>query len=335
VVTKKTLLVGEVGLSHEGSLGMAMSMAKACKDAKLDYVKFQYHQPEFESTKNESFRVNVFPQDLTRYDYWNRTSFSEQEWKMLIEYCKKIEIGFLCTPFSVWASERLLNFGIQEVKISSGDANNWELLEHAKKKFRKIIVSIGMSTKSEVQNLLDFMNDYRGDLLIMQCTSSYPVKPKQVGLVYFKELQKLVGKVGLSDHTGNLFVSIAAIANQASMVEFHVVFSKDQFGPDSSSSITFNDALLISEFRDLYLNLFDPQYDKDLAAKNLFDVRKKFGRGLALKKSLRKGEVVSTDMFILKKPLGPLTWKDREELIGKYAVRDLDSTHHLNKKDFQ
>ena len=128
MVRKKTVLVGEVGLSHDGSLGMAMSMAKACKDANLDYVKFQYHHPNFESTSDEAFRVNVFPQDLTRHAYWGRTGFNEIEWMALIEYCKKIKIGFLCTPFSVWASQKLSDFGIQEVKISSGDANNWELL---------------------------------------------------------------------------------------------------------------------------------------------------------------------------------------------------------------
>jgi N-acetylneuraminate synthase len=335
MIKKRTILVGEVGLSHEGSLGMAMSMVKASKDAELDYVKFQYHQPDFESTNNEKFRVNVFPQDASRYEYWKRTSFNEDEWKQLIEYCQKIGIGFLCTPFSVWASQNLVNFGIQDVKISSGDANNWELLEHAKSNFDKVIVSIGMSSKTEVQRLLDFMSDYRGEFLVMQCTSEYPVEPKQVGMVYFNEIQKLTENIGLSDHTGNPLVSIAAIASQASIVEFHVVFSKDQFGPDASSSITFNDAKLISQFRDLYLDLFNPSYDKDLIAKNLVEVREKFGRGLSLKKSLKKGEIARADIFTLKKPLGPLSWDDRIGLVGKQATKDLDSRDHLSISDFE
>ena len=332
---KKTLLVGEVGLSHEGSLGLAMSMVKACKDANLDYVKFQYHQPDYESTKNETFRVNVFPQDLSRHDYWIRTSFNENELKMLIEYCGKIGIGFLCTPFSVWASKQLVEFGIQEVKISSGDANNWELLEYVKSNFSKIIVSIGMSTRAEVQSLIDFMSDYRGDFHIMQCTSAYPVKSKQVGMRYFKELQKLISNVGLSDHSGNPLVSIAAIASQASVVEFHVVFDKAQFGPDSCSSVTFSEALLISQFRDAFLDVFDPTYDKNSMAENLIEVREKFGRGLSLKKSLNKGDVVSLQDFTLKKPLGPLNWRDRENLIGKKATRNLESDDHLNTEDFE
>lgn len=332
---KKTSLVGEVGLSHEGSLGLAMSMAKACKDANLDYVKFQYHQPDFESTKNETFRVNVFPQDSSRYDYWLRTSFNENEWKILIEYCKEIKIEFLCTPFSVWAANQLVDFGIQHIKISSGDANNWELLEYAKNNFTKIIISVGMSTRAEVESLIEFMNDYRGDFHILQCTSAYPVKPKYVGMSYFQELKKLTGQVGLSDHSGNPLVSIAAIASHASMVEFHVVFDKNQFGPDSESSITFTDASLISQFRDLFIDLNDPVYDKNSMAEKLIEIREKFGRGLTLKKSLNKGDVVLPEHFTLKKPLGPLNWGDRVDLIGKRATKDIQSDVHLDIKDFE
>ena len=335
MVAEKTLLIGEIGLSHEGSLGTALSMVKACKDAKLDFAKFQFHQPDFESTENEMFRVNVFPQDSSRYNYWKRTSFSENEWKIIIEYCKKIDIGFLCTPFSVWAAQQLINFGIREVKIASGDANNWELLEFVKLNFNKVIVSTGMSTKTEVKKLVEFMSEYQGEFIIMQCTSSYPVKPKNVGMEYFKELQKITKSVGLSDHTGIPLVSIAAIASNASMVEFHVVFSRNQFGPDSNSSVTFEEASQISDFRDLWLEVFDSEYDKDSMAETLSDVREKFGRGLALKVNLAKGRMASPELFTLKKPRGSMAWNERNELLGKRAVRDLSANQHLNKSDFE
>ena len=335
MIAKKTLLIGEIGLSHEGSLGTALSMVKACKDAKLDFAKFQFHQPDFESTENEMFRVNVFPQDSSRYNYWKRTSFSENEWKIIIEYCKKIDIGFLCTPFSVWAAQQLINFGIREVKIASGDANNWELLEFVKLNFNKVIVSTGMSTKTEVKKLVEFMSEYQGEFIIMQCTSSYPVKPKNVGMEYFKELQKITKSVGLSDHTGIPLVSIAAIASNASMVEFHVVFNRNQFGPDSNSSVTFEEASLISDFRDLWLEVFDSKYDKDSIAETLSDIREKFGRGLALKVNLAKGQVASRELFTLKKPRGSMAWNERNELLGKKAVRDLSANQHLDKSDFE
>jgi N-acetylneuraminate synthase len=331
---ERALLIGEIGLSHEGSLGSALSMIKASKKADLDYVKFQFHKSEYESTSHETFRINTFPQDKSRSEYWDRTSFKDSEWVQIIEYCKLVQIGFLCTPFSVWAAKKLIDFGVTEVKISSGDANNWELLEFAKKNFQRMFISIGMSTKSEVNELISFMENYDGEFIILQCTSDYPVKPIHVGLNYFNEILARNGKVGLSDHTGNPLVSITAVANQASVVEFHVVFSKEQFGPDSGSSITFDEASLVSSFRNLLPELYDSNYDKDLITEQLFEVRSKFGRGLALKENLPKGNLITEDMLTLKKPLGPLTWNDRKSVIGKKANKDLKSWNHLNLEDF-
>ena len=335
ILTTRTILVGEVGLSHEGSLGIAMSMAKACKEAQLDYVKFQFHQPDFESTVDETFRVNVFPQDLSRYDYWKRTGFNEEAWQQLIKYCNEIGIGFLCTPFSVWASQQLINFGIQDVKISSGDANNWELLEHIKKNYNRVIVSLGMSNRVEVKKLLDFMQDYNGELIVLQCTSSYPTKPDEIGMNYFKELKSITSNVGISDHSGTPFTAIAAIASEASLVEFHVVYSKLQFGPDTSSSLTFTEALQVSQFRNYWLDLFNSDYDKDKISGNLGELRRKFGRGLTLKKDLKKGEVLLAENLTLKKPQGPLRWEDRFKLIGKKTTRKIDANEHLNLSDLE
>jgi N,N'-diacetyllegionaminate synthase len=312
-----------------------MSMIKACKDSNLDYVKFQYHNSFFESTVNESFRVNVFPQDLSRQDYWDRTSFSFDEWKKIIEYCKELKINFLCTPFSIWAAERLKELGVNEVKISSGDANNWELIQFAKENFEKIIISIGMSKQDEVDDLINFMQTYDGEFVILQCYSSYPVEPKFIGFKYLQELRKLNLRVGISDHSGLVLVPIAAISAFAEMVEFHVVFSKDQFGPDSLSSLTFQEAKLVSEFRDLWLILNDQKFDKNLATNLLGDTREKFSRGLSLNKAILKGEKVAVEDFTMKKPKGPLTWADRLKLSGKKATKDLNVNQHINWADFE
>ena len=77
---ERALLIGEIGLSHEGSLGSALSMIKASKKADLDYVKFQFHKSEYESTSHETFRINTFPQDKSRSEYWDRTTFKDSEW---------------------------------------------------------------------------------------------------------------------------------------------------------------------------------------------------------------------------------------------------------------
>ena len=97
----KVIVIAEIGLSHEGSLGIAKSYIDLAKQVGADYVKFQTHIAEEESSKFEKFRVNIFPQDKSRYEYWNRTSFSSDEWLFLKKYCDKKNIGFISSPFSV------------------------------------------------------------------------------------------------------------------------------------------------------------------------------------------------------------------------------------------
>ena len=73
---QKVKVIAEIGLSHEGSLGTAMAYVKAIARTGAYAVKFQTHIAEYESSINERFRTNIFPQDETRFEYWNRTSLS-------------------------------------------------------------------------------------------------------------------------------------------------------------------------------------------------------------------------------------------------------------------
>lgn len=326
-------LIGEIGLSHEGSVGFALSMIDACKQSGLDYVKFQHHSSSHESTKDEKFRTDVFPQDSSRFNYWSRTSFSREDWKSIIEHCTKVDIKFLCTPFSTWSASELCEIGCTEVKIGSGDTNNWELLDYCKHKFKKVFLSTGMSTKSEIRAAVEFFSEFDGDLIVLQCTSGYPTKLNEVGLAFFDFLRTQVKYVGLSDHSGNELVPVSAIARGADFVEFHVVFDKRQFGPDSRASLTFEEASRVSAFRTTWRVVNEPSFDKDLTTAELFQMREIFGRGLSLKSGIKKGELIEESNLTLKKPLGPLGWKERQLVIGKKALRDLESDCHITLSD--
>jgi N,N'-diacetyllegionaminate synthase len=106
------LMVAEVGLAHDGSLGSAHAYIDAAANAGADAVKFQTHIANEESTPLESFRVNVFPQDRTRYDYWMRTSFTEEQWAGLKAHAEERSLTFLSSPFSVAAVELLQRIGV-------------------------------------------------------------------------------------------------------------------------------------------------------------------------------------------------------------------------------
>ena len=108
---------------------MAHAYIDAISEAGADAVKFQTHLSEFESSRHEEFRIKVFPQDKTRSDYWDRTSFTLDQWSILKKHCDDKNIIFLSSPFSVEAVKLLRKIGTSAWKVASGETNNQLLLE--------------------------------------------------------------------------------------------------------------------------------------------------------------------------------------------------------------
>ena len=111
----RCLIIGEVGLTHDGSLGLAHAFVDALADAGADVVKFQTHIASAESTPSEPFRVKFSRQDASRYAYWERTSFTEDQWAGLAAHCRDRNVVFMSSPFSFEA----VNSSMQAV-LSSG-----------------------------------------------------------------------------------------------------------------------------------------------------------------------------------------------------------------------
>ena len=130
---QKVKVIAEIGLSHEGSLGTAMAYVKAIARTGAYAVKFQTHIAEYESSINERFRTNIFPQDETRFEYWNRTAFKSHEWKLLSDYCESLGIIFATTPFSIEAAKLVAPYNKTFWKVGSGDLTNLPLIDYPRK----------------------------------------------------------------------------------------------------------------------------------------------------------------------------------------------------------
>jgi len=329
-------LIGEIGLSHEGSLGLAISMVQRAKEVGLDAVKFQMHFPEFESTVDESFRVKVFPQDKTRSDYWKRTSFTRDEWLHIYRFCQEIDITFLCTPFSIEAARFLKSLRAKSIKIASGDFDNLEIIEFAKNNFETIYLSTGFSYLHEIEEVHKMLTSgVVANVVFLQCTSKYPTPLCDVGLMIFDWFEERRINYGLSDHTGNKYAIMAAISKGAHVVEFHLVFSRSQFGPDSRASLTFEEAREVVDFKNVYREVLSPSYSKDVVAKELKEVRNLFGRALALKVSKKKGDLVLREDLVLKKPKGRNGWDQVDNFVGRTLSRNVPSNRHISEEDFE
>ena len=120
---KNCFLIAEIGLSHEGSAGIAKSYIDLASNLGFDAIKFQTHNADDESSKKEAFRRKIFFQDKTRFDYWKRTSFSNDTWLFLKKYCDKKKIVFISSAFSEKSLQTLKKNWPKILENSLGGSN--------------------------------------------------------------------------------------------------------------------------------------------------------------------------------------------------------------------
>lgn len=331
---KKTFIIAEIAQSHDGSLGILHSYIDALSDVGVDAIKFQTHIAEAESSQYEPFRVNFSYEDKTRFDYWKRMEFNLDQWIEIKNHCHDVGLEFISSPFSNMAVDLLENLGVQKYKIGSGEVSNFLMLEKIAKTGKEIILSSGMSSLNELDKTINFLRGFNNKLSILQCTSKYPTKPEEVGLNMISELKKRYHiPTGLSDHSGSIFPSIAAVSLGADILEFHVVFDKKMFGPDSNSSLTINEAKQVVEGVRYIEKSISVVIDKN-ETKHFLEVKNVFEKSLAVNKDLKKGDIITFEDLESKKPLGyGILVKDYKQIIGRKLNKDLEKWSFLNYND--
>ena len=228
--------------------------------------------------------------------------------------------------------------GCNNWKIGSGEALSKKImLEIFKKKNDGFIVSTGMSTWSEISNNYQFIKRKKdGNFAILQCTTEYPSNFKNIGLNVIKQMKKKFKcKIGLSDHSGSVFPSLAALSIGAQVIELHICDSKKGHGPDNSSSITFNDLNFIVRARDAFFIMNKNPVNKNILSFTQKKNRKIFSKSIALKNNLKKGEIIKSFNLTLKKPGTGLSEKMLKKIINKKAKKNLSSKRILRINDFE
>jgi N,N'-diacetyllegionaminate synthase len=327
-------IIAEIGQAHEGSLGMVHSYIDALSTSGIDAIKFQLHIAEAESSLQEPFRVKFSYEDATRFDYWKRMSFSLEQWKEIKSHCDAVGLEFICSPFSNLAVEWLEEIGVQRYKIGSGEITNFLLLEKIAQTKKPIILSSGMSSFAELDMTVQFLQNRKVSYSILQCTTAYPTVPEQYGLNVITELQKRYQvPVGYSDHSAKPATCIAATALGASILEFHVIFDRRQFGPDSNSSLTIDETKqLVESVRNISKAIQHPIDKNDITAfENLKNI---FEKSLAVNKKLSEGHILTFDDLEAKKPKGfGITAVDFEKVVGKKLKAGKKQWEFLNIED--
>lgn len=333
---QRCFLVAEVGQAHDGSLGIAHSYIDAVAEAGVDAIKFQTHIAEAESTLEDKFRTNFSYEDSTRYEYWKRMEFTEKQWVGIKDHCDSLGIIFLSSAFSVEAVELLNGIGMSAWKVGSGEINNPLILEAMLRTSKPILLSSGMSNWNEIDESISILSEKKAEYAIFQCTSKYPTSLEEIGLNVLREMKsRYKVPIGLSDHSGSTSSAYSAIANNADILEFHIAFNKKIFGPDTKSSLDFNQLNQVVRFRDDNFKIESNPVDKDKMAKELITMKELFNKSLVLRKSLKKGSIIKKEDLTAKKPGTGIPVQQIDECIGKKIIDNQISGHILSWDDLE
>ena len=328
------LVVAEVAQAHDGSLGMAHAYIEAVSKTGADAIKFQTHIAAAESTHDEQFRVKFSPQDNTRYEYWKRMEFSEEQWRGLAKHASQSGLIFLSTPFSFEAVDVLERVGVPAWKVGSGEVSNLPLIERMALTGKPVLLSSGMSNWEELDQAVAVVRRRGAPIGILQCTSVYPCPPEKVGLNVLTEIRQRYGcPVGLSDHSGTIYAGLAAATLGADIIEVHVVFSRECFGPDVNASVTTSELKqLVDGIRFIEAILASP-VEKEAAALELSELRQIFGKSVVVTRDLPAGHLLEEKDLALKKPGVGIPASRLSEVLGRKLKAAVDADAFLSENN--
>lgn len=323
-------IIAEAGDNHLGDVDVAKEMCRQAKLAGADCIKFQHHLPDEEMLRDVSVDVN---ENMTLYEFLKIHSLTLKQHMELMNYCKKIGIQYLCTPFSLKASYELDAMGVDAFKIGSGELTDIPTLVKIARLRKPMIVSTGMSTLHEIQRTYDVLSQTGVPLAFTNCLSEYPPKYEDLNLNFICEMEKQFPDVviGHSDHTPDIYTCFAAVTLGAKIIEKHVILDKRTPGPDQVVSIDFQE---LHQLVDGIRKIECAMGDKKKVHPGEETIRSWASRSIVTKCPIKKGQRIEEDMIWSKRPGTGIPAYRMHEVIGKYASQDIAANVLLREEDF-
>jgi len=323
----KVIVIAEAGVNHNGDIRLAKKLVDVAKNSGADYIKFQaFFAKELVTLKSKlaKYQQNNLREKLRQFDLLKKLELKKNDYVNIINYCKKKEIKYLFSVFDIKSFKILLSLDVKEIKIPSGEADNYPLLKLAAEKMKRVFISTGMCSLSDVKKSLKILRRYglkKNNIIIMHCNTDYPTKINEVNLSAMVTMgAKFKIRIGYSDHTEGFEAAIAAVALGAKTIEKHITINKKLKGPDHIASmepLVFKNYVKLIRNTSLLLGS-SKKMPTISEKKNMKLVKKSIVANL----SIKKGDIFSEKNLSCKRPalgLSPYYWK---KVLGKRAKKD-------------
>jgi sialic acid synthase SpsE len=322
----KPLFIAEAAVEHLGSLEVAKRMVDAAKYAGADIIKFQMHLPEEEMLKDKiKFWGGSLDEILRNYN------LSIQDHINLIDYCKKKKITYLCTPFCPKAVKILNKLKVNFFKTGSGEMLNLPLMDEIKKTKKPVIISTGMSNKSEIDFIYNYMKKDNVKFILMNCTSIYPSPYDKINLNFIEEMRERYKIfIGHSDHTPDIWSSLGAIAKGAKVIEKHFTLNRKLKGPDYEVSLEPNE---FKTMVDAGLKIFKSLGTTKKIYSEELVVQKWARHSIVAIENIKKNQKLNKKNLSVKRPGNGIPASMLKNIIGKKSKRSIKKNTFIKYSD--
>jgi sialic acid synthase SpsE len=117
------------------------------------------------------------------------------------------------------------------------------------------------------------------------------------------------------------------------MLEVHVTFSRQAFGPDVTSSITFPELKQLTEGAADIHRMRSSPVEKDALAKEMAALKGVFQKSIVARRAFKAGRILAERDLALKKAGGGLPPGRLSAVIGRRLARDVKGDVALTEAD--
>ena len=339
IIRQNLEFIAEVSANHLGSLNRAKEIIYAAANAGASAIKFQTYTADTMTLDIDSpnFRVSNEHELWGGENLYNlyRKAFTPWEWhRELFELCRELGVKPFSSPFDPSAVEFLESLNVPMYKIASLETGDLELIRMVANTGKPLIISTGATEWNEIEDVVNTVQKTGNkDLTLLVCTSSYPSMPVDAHLNRLSTLRDNFGvKVGVSDHTLGIGVSIAAIALGATIIEKHFTIRRSDGGFDGAFSMEPSEfEMLVKEGNSAFQSLGNSEW----SMQNVERESRRLRRSLYIVKNVVSGEIVSRENVKAIRPSGGCPPKIIENLLGKKFKSDFIAGTPMSEKHIE
>jgi len=320
---RSVFIIAEAGVNHNGSLELAKKLVDAAVAAGADAVKFQTFVPEevvsASATRAPYQKANMRGREESQLEMIRRLALSEEDFRILKDYCDRAGIVFLSTPFDCRSVDLLEALGVPLFKIPSGELTNHRFLRYVAARGKPLVVSTGMATLGEVEEAVEVLRQAGAqEITLLHCTTAYPAPYEEVNLRAMLTLKQAFGlPVGYSDHTPGIEVAVAAVALGACVVEKHFTLDRRMEGPDHRASLEPQElAAMVGAIRNVEKALGDGIKRPGAGERENMPYAR---RSLVAAKDIAAGEVITEEKLAVRRPGTGIPPKMFDVVVGRRA----------------